>query len=285
VGAVVTKTKTLTFEVPTPIFDVHQHVGKIAVAEEHGSSASDLETRTAMMSEAGIDFGCLSPSLQYERPNGWRDTTAVNDAIAAYLVAAPSRFPVAFGALDLVAGAAHAAAEARRLGELGFAGVNWHHRYQGLMLDDKRMHPVLDILGEQNMVAAVHLFADSTMENPDALERLAAAHPDVTFLALDALSGFAQSRALLGTLERCPNVLIDTAGCFGLARVIDSVVAEVGAERVLFGTDLYTSPRMWNYPVGLMEVSASVDLTPAQKAQIVHGNAARLFGLSLTEEN
>jgi predicted TIM-barrel fold metal-dependent hydrolase len=142
---------------------------------------------------------------------------------------------------------------------------------------------VLEVLEELQMVAAVHLFADSTMENPDALERLARAHPDLVFVGLDALSGFAQSRALLTVLERCPNVLIDTAGCFGLARVIDTVVAEFGAERVLFGTDLYTMPRMWNYPVGLIEVSASQDLNAEQKAAIAAGNAERLFNLDETK--
>jgi predicted TIM-barrel fold metal-dependent hydrolase len=274
-------TKTVTFEVPELVFDVHQHVGAIAVAEEHGGSASDMDTRIGMMKEAGIDFGCLSPSLQYERPNGWRDTVDLNDRIAAYRRQRADVFPVAFGAVDLVAGTANAVAEARRLGaELGLAGINWHHRYQGLMADDRRMHAVLDVCAELGLVAAIHLFADSTMENPDALERLATAHPEVTFLGLDALSGFAQSRALHLTLERCPNVLIDTAGCFGLARVIDSVVSNFGAERVLFGTDLYTTPRMWNYPAGLIEVSSSKDLTDADKAQITYGNAARLFRLA-----
>lgn len=278
-------TKTLTFEVPARVFDVHQHVGQLAVAEEHGGSESDVEVRIEMMRTAGIDGGCLSPSLQYERAEGWRDTVRLNDKIAAYQTSNPALFPVAFGAVDLVAGVANAVSEAHRLAdELGMAGINWHHRYQGLLADDRRMHPVLEVCAERDLVAAIHLFADSTMENPDALERLALAHPEVTFLALDALSGFAQSRALLGVLERCPNVLIDTAGCFGLARVIDGVVAEFGAERVLFGTDLYTTPRMWNYPVGLIEVGASTDLTAEQKAQITYGNAARLFQLTDSED-
>jgi len=277
----VTSTKTVTFEVPARVFDVHQHVGHLAVAEEHGGSTSDVETRLAMMKEAGIDAGCLSASLQYDRSEGWRSTVKVNDGLAEYRESRPDLFPVALGAVDIVAGVANAVSEARRLGEeLGFAGINWHHRYQGLFADDRRMHQVLEVVDELNMVAAIHLFADSTMENPDALERLAAAHPGVTFIALDALSGFAQSRALLGVLERCPNVVVDTAGCFGLARVIDTVVGEFGAERVLFGTDLYTTPRMWNYPVGLIEVASSTDLTTAQKSQITYGNAARIFRMA-----
>jgi uncharacterized protein len=274
-------TKTVTFEVPARVFDVHQHVGQLAVAEEHGGSASDVETRLAMMAAAGIDAGCLSASLQYDRSEGWRSTVKANDGLAGYRRTRPDLFPVVLGAVDIVAGAANAVSEARRLGsELGFAGINWHHRYQGMFADDRRMHQVLDVIDELGMVAAIHLFADSAMENPDALERLAAAHPGVTFIGLDALSGFAQSRALLGVLERCPNVVIDTAGCFGLARVIDTVVSEFGAERVLFGTDLYTTPRMWNYPVGLIEVASSTTLTAAQKAQIAYGNAERLFSLA-----
>lgn len=276
-----TPSKTVSFEVPAHVFDVHQHVGHLAVAEEHGGSASDVETRLGMMKEAGIDAGCLSASLQYDRADGWRSTVRVNDSLDEYRRSRPDIFPVAFGAVDIVAGLANAVSEARRVGEeLGFAGIIWHHRYQGLLADDRRMHQVLDVIDELDMIAAIHLFADSTMENPDALERLAAAHPDVTFIALDALSGFAQSRAVLGVLERRPNVVVDTAGCFGLARVIDTVVGEFGEDRVLFGTDLYTTPRMWNYPVGLIEVASSTALTAAQKSQITYGNAVRIFRLA-----
>jgi predicted TIM-barrel fold metal-dependent hydrolase len=117
------------------------------------------------------------------------------------------------------------------------------------------------------------------MEAPDALERLALAHPDLTILTLDAFTAFARIKALLPILERCPNIVLDTAGVFPLGRLVDQVVAAIGHERLVFGSDMYARPKMWNYPAGLMEVCTSEELDADQREAILYGNAARLFSL------
>jgi predicted TIM-barrel fold metal-dependent hydrolase len=275
---------TITLEVPARVLDVHQHVGSLVVhADDEGPGAavsSDQERRRELMRGFGVTQAALAPSLQYERPEGWRDTVRLNDAVAAYARTAPADFPVTFGTVDLLSGEANCLAELDRLaGELGMAGVMWHHRYQGMFLDDRRMHPLLERAGERGLVAAVHLFGDSTMEAPDALERLALAHPDLTILTLDAFTAFARVKALLPILERCPNIVLDTAGVFPLGRLVDQVVAAIGHERLVFGSDMYARPKMWNYPAGLMEVCTSEELDAAQREAILYGNAARLFSL------
>jgi uncharacterized protein len=275
---------TITIQVPSRVFDVHQHVGTVVIsAEESGPAdavSSDADRRREIMHSFGITQAALAPSLQYERPDGWRDTVKLNDAVAAYARSAPADFPVAFGTTDLLSGAANGLAEIDRLaGELAVSGVMWHHRYQGMFLDDKRMHPLLDRAGERGLVVAVHLFADSTMEAPDALERLASAHPGLTLLTLDAFTAFAQIKALLPILERHQNIVLDTAGVFPLGRGVDQVVAAIGHERLVFGSDMYARPKMWNYPAGLLEVCTSEELNDAQREAILYGNAARLFSL------
>jgi predicted TIM-barrel fold metal-dependent hydrolase len=252
-------------------------------AEDAGPTAAvqgDRTRRRELMDRFGVTQAALAPSLQYERPDGWRDTCRLNDAVAGYRAAAPQDFPVAFGTADLLSGTANCLTEMERCrDELGMAGVMWHHRYQGMFLDDRRMHPLLDRAEELGLVVAVHLFADSAMEAPDALERLALAHPGLTLLTLDAFTAFAQVKALLPTLDRCPNILLDTAGVFPLGRLVDVVVDAIGSDRLLFGSDMYARPQMWNYPAGLLEVCTSEVLDASQRSAILYDNAARLFSL------
>lgn len=275
---------TLTLETPSQILDIHQHVGTLVVhAGDEGPDAagsSDQERRREIMHSFGVTRAALAPSLQYERPEGWRDTVRLNDAVAAYAASAPEDFPIAFGTVDLLSGQANCFAELDRLAEIGMAGVMWHHRYQGMFLDDRRMHPLLDRAAERGLVVALHLFGDSAMEEPDALERLAVAHPDQPLLTLDAFTAFAQIKALLPILERCPNIVLDTAGVFPLGRLVDQVVAAIGHERLVFGTDMYARPKMWNYPAGLFEVLTSEELSAVQREEILYANAARLFSLT-----
>lgn len=276
---------TISITLPTPVFDIHQHVGALVVhTGEQGQAVgreADQARRRDMMSRFGITQAALAPSLQYERPNGWRDTTVLNDAVAAYRDSCPESFPRAFGTVDLLSGAANCETEMRRIADdLSMSGVMWHHRYQGMFLDDRRMHPLLDLAEELGLIVAVHLFADSAMEAPDALERLALAHPQPTILTLDAFTAFAQVKALVPILERCPNLVLDTAGVFPLGRLVDTVVKAIGSDRLVLGSDMYASPKMWNYPAGVLEVATSEDLDEHQKTQILYSNAAALLSLS-----
>jgi uncharacterized protein len=276
--------RTVSFTVPGNVLDLHQHVGALVVHADGNDVAAtregDQKQRRAMMRRFGVTQAALAPSLQYERPDGWRDTCVLNDAVAAYRDSDPEWFPLAFGTVDLLSGAANCRAELNRIAtDLSMAGVMWHHRYQGMFLDDRRMHPLLETAGELGLTVAVHLFADSAMEAPDALERLALAHPDLTILTLDAFTAFAQIKALLPILVRCPNLVLDTAGVFPLGRLVDIVVDAIGSDRLVFGSDMYASPKMWNYPAGLLEVCTSEQLDAAQKADILYDNAAALFGL------
>lgn len=275
----------LHLPMPDQVLDVHQHVGALVVhAQDDGAGAwtreADQRRRQELMDRFQVGRAVIAPSLQYERPNGWRDTCVLNDSVAAYRDSLPDRFPAAFGTVDLLSGTENCVTELTRLRhELAMVGVMWHHRYQGMFLDDARMHPLLEASAELGLVAAVHLFADSAMEAPDALERIALAHPDTRFLVLDGLTAFAQVKALLPILERCPNLILDTAGAFPLGRMVDLVARSVGSDRLVFGSDMYASPKMWNYPAGLLDVITSEELDLEQQRAILHGNAVELLGL------
>jgi uncharacterized protein len=266
---------------PTPILDLHHHVGAL----DAGGGASgetrvhdDRASRVELLDSLGITAAAVMPSLQYLRPHGIIDTQRVNDAIADYRDADIRRFPLAFGTTEPLHGEEIAREEIRRaVRDRGLDGVVWHHRFHGVFLDDRRMHPLLDECEAQGVPALVHLFGESDMEAPHALEAIAEAHPALTFIALDAFSGYEQTAAVLGVARRCPNVYLETAGCVPLTRVLGRVIAELGPERLLFGTDCYTEPRMWNEPTGFRELQLDPRLTDADRGKIWWHNACRIF--------
>lgn len=68
------------------------------------------------------------------------------------------------------------------------------------------------------------------------------------------------------------NVLVDTSGSIVDCGMIEKAVEELGAERILFGTDLPDIDFWTN--LGKIEGAA---ITPEQKHMILHGNADRLL--------
>ena len=71
-----------------------------------------------------------------------------------------------------------------------------------------------------------------------------------------------------------PNVLLDTAGdCYTLG-LIEYLVGRVGADRILFGSDM-----TWIDPRTQLGMIFDAYVTTVDKQKILHQNAARLFNL------
>jgi predicted TIM-barrel fold metal-dependent hydrolase len=89
-----------------------------------------------------------------------------------------------------------------------------------------------------HLIPFIHIYSDSSMESPLMLKRLAEQFPSTPFVALD---GFMTAKAELECMmlaEACPNVVFDTALVRGNSLM--QLVAALGAERFLLGTDFYS---------------------------------------------
>jgi predicted TIM-barrel fold metal-dependent hydrolase len=265
------------------IFDVHHHVGELDLGGHESKEtdlAQDYEQRIACMDEVGVASAAIMPSLQFPRPHGAEDVRRMNDLVASYRDRYRQRFPVAMGTVDPLCGVELGVAEIERMAtELHLNGVVWHHRFQGTFIADSRMGPFLRKMAELNLPAFVHMFSESTMEAPWGLELLAEEHRDVTFVALDAFSGLTQVRYMMAMAKRNPNVMFETAVLFPLTPILEEFVGRFGSDRLLFGTDLYLSPRTYQYPHVLQQILSSNGLSEEDKRNIFWGNSARLFGL------
>jgi predicted TIM-barrel fold metal-dependent hydrolase len=79
-----------------------------------------------------------------------------------------------------------------------------------------------------------------------------------------------------GVLEAkgLPNLFVDTSGAYPEAEILDFAVQELGAERILYGSDLPI--RETSVTVGRV---LGARLTAVQRHLILHDNAAKLFRL------
>lgn len=263
------------------IFDVHQHVPAAPPARSDGSYdvEADLEYRRKVMAHRGVRAAILMANHQYERPNGQADTRRQNDFVAWYVRAHAGMFPAGIGVVEPVHGLDAGLAEIHRLRELGLSGVVWHNYFQATGLEDARIAAFVQELGQLGMVAFVHLVAGMTAQaTPRRLAALARKCPDTTIVALCPFSHLAQMGEVQRLAEECPNVLFDTSLVWPINRWTEHFAETIGANRVLFGTDLhYHEGHAPETPAVLAEVLASERLSDAGKEAILWGNAARLF--------
>ena len=149
------------------------------------------------------------------------------------------------------------------IGELVPRRFNYDYTHKGL--DD-----ILELAGEYGMVVSFHSMDDAAMDA--MVER----HKNTIFVAAHPL----EKTTLLRHIERMKNnenCYLDLSGTglfrFGMLR---RLIDEVGAERVLFGSDYpICSPSMYVGAIILDET-----LTEREKTLILSGNAKRLLNIT-----
>lgn len=266
------------------MFDVHQHHGAVAHSAVAGEPVAadaaqwlraEVAARVSTMDRLGIGRTLVLPGNSYLRPEGLRDTRAVNDAIVRYCAGDPSRFAAGAGVVEPLYGAA-GLAEVRRIAELGLVGISYHARFQGVATDDVWIQRHLELMPALGLVPFVHCYADSTLEAPVLVANLARAHPQLPIVVLDGMSTYHHTLECIALAERHPNLVFDSAMAFN-ASAITQFVRAVGADRLLFGSDIYSYPNTFvtsNTPEALRAGGLGADELRA----ILGGNLTRLLG-------
>jgi hypothetical protein len=129
--------------------------------------------------------------------------------------------------------------EIERLHQLGFLGVMYHPRFQGVFADDPWIVRQVALLTDLHMVALFHSVADSGLESPTLLERVLTAVPDARIVVLDAFSSHLHGVQCIELGRRWPNVSFDTALVWGM-HGLRQALAELGPHRLCFGSNLYS---------------------------------------------
>ena len=271
------------------VLDVHHHVGSAFLAlggpvdtvSNPGSASEAAETELAsrleIMDHGGVDQAIVIPGHGYLRPRGLEDTRAENDAIARYRDRTPERFPAAVGIVEPRDGEASLDELVRAKEELGLAGISFHTRFQGVSLDSRWILAYCAKMADLGLVPVIHAMNDTPEEALWKLAVLARSIPDTPILALDAFGSYEATRECFFIAEVAPNIVFDTSLSYNFD-FIEQFASEFGAERVAFGTDLYSHPvgrRISHLLPQILESTLSCDA----KSLILSGNARRLFGL------
>ncbi|HWP23576.1 MAG TPA: amidohydrolase family protein [Candidatus Binatia bacterium] len=262
------------------IFDVHHHLGSLtggSLQEGADWQERDYSNRVRMMQANGVAMAAVLAATGYIQADGIKDTMRCNDTVAAYRKRDPERFPVACGTVEPLHGVRSLGELERMKHELKLDGVVWHHRFQGVAVDHALMRPLLKKVSELGLVPVIHTNAESNMEAVWRLERLAVEFPELTFLALDALTTNANSQLALDIAKRTPNILFDTAHVRG-SNYVRQFVETVGSDRLLFGSLFYSYPPSYEHSATLEEIKAAKIAEP-DKANILSLNAKKLFKL------
>jgi predicted TIM-barrel fold metal-dependent hydrolase len=202
----------------------------------------------------------------------------INDDIAAYRDRTPDRFPVACGIVEPRDGP-HALGELDRIHrDLGLVAVSFHTRFQGVSMDSQWILRYLERMGELGLLPIIHAMDETPDESLWKLASIARQLSDVTILALDAFGSYEATRQCSFIADVAPNIVFDTSLSYNFD-FIEAFAVRFGAERVVFGTDLYSHPVGQRISHLLPQIIAS-SLPEDAKAAILGGNARRLLGVA-----
>jgi predicted TIM-barrel fold metal-dependent hydrolase len=271
-----------------PVLDIHHHVGDaravMSFAEDRPGGISDAEykklevdKRTSIMDAGGVSQALVIPGHGYTRVNGIADTRAQNDAIAAYRDACPERFPAACGIVEPRDGEASLAEIERCAKELGHAAISFHTRFQGVSLDNHWIDAYIGTIADVGMVPILHALDENVDEALWKVGWLAKRHPNTTLVVFDGYSTFEGTKHC-GYLAGCyDNLLFDISLSYNFD-FIEAHMKTHGAERYLFGTDLYSWPLGVRITHLLGQIHES-SLSYEEQAALLGGNARRALGI------
>lgn len=131
---------------------------------------------------------------------------------------------------------------------------------------DPRFSEILDLAAEKEMILSFH--------RADNMEKMIADHPRLTIVKAHPGEG-ALLDELIDLMKRNDNLYIDISGNgYDRLGMLRRLIDRVGAERILFGSDLPI-----NNPATALACVMSEPLTDRERELILSGNAERLLGI------
>ena len=243
------------------VIDFHGHIGRWDRYGMNGDPALMLHA----MDAAGIDIACLFAIFH---PDG----TTGNDLLARFIALHPDRF-AGFAYVSPTMPERMVAELERAIDTLQFVAIKLYPSYTPWPLNAEQWHPIYRFANERSLAVIFHTDHLET-NRPRYLEDLAPVYPNASFVAgHSGNTPVAREEAIAAALKY-PNVYLETCSTYRTPGVIEQLVNEAGADRVLFGSDM---PLMDPRPqIGKI---LTARLSDEAKHLLLGGNAARLLKL------
>lgn len=248
------------------IIDAHCHMGVSWLGWQRVGIS--MERLLEIYNTLGIDKACL---------NAWQipyDTEGGNKEVYELKKKYPNQI-IGFG-IVCPRDRSRALDEVHRcVQDYGFKGLKLHPTINSYMVDSTLVDPIMDLAEKYSLSVLIHSQNDG-YSHPRMIAALAKRHP-----ATSVIIGHMGEDAWVEAVEmvkKHTNLYLDTTGIPNEVYIIPTAVAEVGANRIVWGSD---SPVL-NAAVELSRIT-SADLygkiTEKDKNLILGGNIARILSI------
>ena len=249
------------------IFDCDTHMSPY----RNHDKAIDAAGLDSLLGSAGID-----KALVWLMPQGVSDVSESNEYIYENAKKYPRFLP--FGWANVREGVDKAILDAKKcVIDYGFKGVKLNGAQNDYPIDCEEAMKVCEAISQSGGIIAFHIGADSP-DNTSAFRaaNVAKAFPK-TYVLMSHMGGAGEpdrAQEVIETAKQCPNMML-IGSSIDISRV-KLAVDELGADRVMFGTDAPFRDA----------VSSLADyrdmfkqLSDSDKDLILYKNAYRIFGL------
>ncbi len=207
------------------IIDFHGHVGRWDTFEMN----DDAEEIVSAMDAGDIDRSCL---FNIFHPDG----TTGNDQTAAYVARYPDRF-IGFAYVSPLMPERILPELERAIDQLGFLAIKIYPPYTHWSLNDPVWDPIYRFADGRGLAVISHTGEGETC-SPVYVEDIACRFPDARFVIGHSGNSEPYRSQAIQAARRFSNVYLETCSTFREPGVIERLVAEAGADRVVFGSDV-----------------------------------------------
>ncbi len=243
------------------VIDFHGHVGRW----DKWVNNYDQKLMLHAMDSAGIDISCLFNTF-------YPDGTSGNDRAAEFVAKHPDRF-IGYAVVSPEMPERMVPELTRAIDELKFRAIKVYPPYTTCEIYKPPWHPIYEFANERKLAILFHTGVE-WQNHTRYLAKIAPDYPEAIFVSGHS-GNVADERAdAIAGAQAHPNIYLETCSTFRTPGVIEQLVNEAGADRVLYGSDIpVMDPRAQIGKIITAEISDEA------KRQVLGGNASRLLGL------
>ena len=243
------------------VIDFHGHVGRW----DKWVHNYDRELMLHAMDSAGIDISCLFNTF-------YPDGTTANDKTAEFISKHPDRF-IGYAVVSPEMPERMVPELTRAIDELKFRAIKVYPPYTSCEIYKPPWHPIYEFAHERGLAILFHTGVE-WQNHTRYLAEIAADYPNAKFVSGHS-GNVANERAdAIAGAQAHSNIYLETCSTFRTPGVIEQLVNEGGADRVLYGSDIpIMDPRAQIGKIITAEISDEA------KRQVLGGNASRLLGI------
>ncbi|MFP3897564.1 MAG: amidohydrolase family protein [Anaerolineales bacterium] len=243
-----------------PIIDLHAHYGHFSGIYMPNHTPEQM---ISTMDRCGVEIIVSSSHTALaDMVRGNAEMTAITENFMgrwyAYMVYNPN-YPQA-GRQELEGYDAHPT----------YLGLKMHPSGHEYPLTGERYKPALQFAASRRLLVLTHTWGKSEYDRPELLEEVANRYPEVIFLA--GHSGHGEFEECMAVARRHPNVYLELTAAYAVRGLIERMVDEVGAHKIVFGCDLpWFDP---HYAIGCIVMA---HISEGARRAILRENALRLL--------